>query len=149
MSQFHQHSTYSFCTSKSQKRKKYSWVISVFLGSAGAKAVHRMLIKLSPGRWISTVQFWSSTIVNLSLYSFTRSSKMIKWIVKLHCDSHFQRAFTSCTFVFKVITLIGSNQGNCFENATTNSKRRLKTTVTTQLFAYILPRALLGCPNQS
>jgi len=29
--QFHQHSTYSFCARRSQKHKKYSQVISVFL----------------------------------------------------------------------------------------------------------------------
>jgi len=52
---------------------------------------------------------------------------------KLSCDSRFQRAFTACSCVFKVITLIGSNQGNFFENATTCSKRMLKTRVTTQL----------------
>jgi len=34
------------------------------------------------------------------------------------CDSHFQRAFTACSCVFKVITLIDSNQDNNFENAT-------------------------------
>jgi len=44
-----------------------------------------------------------------------------------------QRAFTSCSCVFKVNTLIGSNQGNFFENATACSKRTLKTTVATQL----------------
>ncbi len=51
--------------------------------------------------------------------------------IKLRCDSHFQRAFTLC--VFKVITLVGTIQGNCFENATASSKGSLKTTVATQL----------------
>jgi len=41
--------------------------------------------------------------------------------------------FTACSCVFKVITLIGSNQGNFFENGTAFSKRTLKTTVATQL----------------
>jgi len=36
---------------------------------------------------------------------------------------------------FKEITLVGSNQGNFFENATACSKRKLKTTVATQLYA--------------
>jgi len=27
------------------------------------------------------------------------------WTLKLSCDSHFQRAFTACVSVFKVITL--------------------------------------------
>jgi len=53
--------------------------------------------------------------------------------VKLCCDCRFQRAFTACSCVFKVITLVGSNQGNYFENATACSKRTLKTTVVTQL----------------
>jgi len=35
--------------------------------------------------------------------------------------------------IFKVITLIGSNQGNYFENATACSNRTLKTTVATEL----------------
>ncbi len=43
--------------------------------------------------------------------------------LKLRCDSRFQRALTACSCVFKVITLIGSNQGNFFENATTCRKR--------------------------
>jgi len=51
----------------------------------------------------------------------------------LRCYRRFQRVFTSCSCVFKVITLIGSNQGNYFENATEFSKRTLKTTVATQL----------------
>jgi len=38
---------------------------------------------------------------------------------------------------FQVITLIGSNQGNYFENATACSKRTLKTIVTTQLYVLL------------
>jgi hypothetical protein len=53
--------------------------------------------------------------------------------LKLRCDSRFQRAFTACSCVFKVTTLIGSNQGNYFENATTCSERMRKTLVATQL----------------
>ncbi len=53
--------------------------------------------------------------------------------LKLRCDSRFQHAFTACNCVFKVMTLVGSNQGNYFENATACSKRMLKTTVATQL----------------
>ncbi len=44
-----------------------------------------------------------------------------------------RRAFTACGCVFKEITLVVSNQGNYFENATACSKRTLKTTVATQL----------------
>jgi len=47
--------------------------------------------------------------------------------------SRFQRAFTACVCVFKEITLVDSNQGNYFENATACSKRTLKMTVATQL----------------
>jgi hypothetical protein len=53
---------------------------------------------------------------------------------KLHCDERFTRAFIACGCVFKEITLVGSNQGNYFENATSFSKRMLKTTVATQLY---------------
>jgi hypothetical protein len=52
---------------------------------------------------------------------------------KLRCDGRFTHAFTACVCVFKEITLVGSNQGNYFENATACSKRTLKTTVATQL----------------
>jgi hypothetical protein len=53
--------------------------------------------------------------------------------LKLRCDERFTHAFTACNCVFKEITLVGSNQGNYFENATACSKRTLKTTVATQL----------------
>jgi len=55
--------------------------------------------------------------------------------IKLRCDTRFQHAPTACGCVFKVITLLGSNQGNYFENAITCSKCTLKTLVTTQLYA--------------
>ncbi len=53
--------------------------------------------------------------------------------VKLRCDERFTHAFTACSCVFKEITLVGSNQGNFFENENASSKRTLKTTVATQL----------------
>jgi len=53
--------------------------------------------------------------------------------LKLRCDERFTHAFTACGCVFKEIALVGSNQGNFFENATNCSKRKLKTTVATQL----------------
>ncbi len=40
--------------------------------------------------------------------------------VKLSCDSRFQRAFTAIVCVFDVITLVGSNQRNYFENMCCN-----------------------------
>jgi len=42
---------------------------------------------------------------------------LLEGYVKLSCDTCFQRAFTACSCVFKAITLVGSNQGNYFENA--------------------------------
>jgi hypothetical protein len=55
--------------------------------------------------------------------------------LKLHCDEHFTHAFSACICVFKELTLVDSNQGNYFENATACSKRMHKTTVATQLKA--------------
>jgi len=46
----------------------------------------------------------------------------------------FTHAFTARGCVFEEITLVGSNQGNFFENATACSKCMLKTTVATQLY---------------
>jgi len=54
--------------------------------------------------------------------------------LKLNSDSRFQHAFTASCCVFKVIALVGANQGNYFENANAFSKRTLKTTVATQLY---------------
>ncbi len=34
--------------------------------------------------------------------------------LKLRCDTGFQRAFTACGCVFKVIMLVGSDQSNYF-----------------------------------
>jgi len=42
--------------------------------------------------------------------------QIIESHLKLSCDNRFQRALTACTGVFKVITLVGSIQGNYFEN---------------------------------
>jgi hypothetical protein len=56
---------------------------------------------------------------------------------KLRCDDRFTHAFTACGCVFKEITLVGSNLGNNFENATACSKRKLKTTVATQLYKIV------------
>ncbi len=47
--QFHQRSTYSFYTRRSQKRKKYSHqYLFTLSGSESVKAVHRTLMKLTP-----------------------------------------------------------------------------------------------------
>jgi hypothetical protein len=62
------------------------------------------------------------------------------YFIKLRCDERFTHAFTECVCVFKEITLVGSNQGNYFENATACSKRMLKTTVATELKSAFLNR---------
>ncbi len=53
--------------------------------------------------------------------------------IKLHCDTHFQRAFTASCCVFKVISLVWANQCNYLENVIECKKRTPKTRVTTQL----------------
>ena len=51
LGRFRQHFARSFCTCRSQKRKKYSQAISLFviLGSAHIKALNKMFVKLTPG----------------------------------------------------------------------------------------------------
>jgi len=53
----------------------------------------------------------------------------LKSLLKLSCNNRFRRAFIGCVCVFNVITLVWANQHNYFENATTCSKRTLKTRV--------------------
>jgi hypothetical protein len=62
-------------------------------------------------------------------------TKKINWISYGGCcvATSVLRMFTACGIVFKEITLVGSNQGNYFENETACSKYTLKTTVATQL----------------
>jgi len=55
------------------------------------------------------------------------------FILKLRCDTRFQRALTACSCVFKVITFVGANLGKFFENATACGTPTLKTRVATQL----------------
>jgi len=66
--------------------------------------------------------------------------------LKLRCDERFTHAFTACSCVFKVITLVGLNQGNYFENATACIKRVRKTLVATQLWipTNVLPISFLS-----
>jgi hypothetical protein len=61
---------------------------------------------------------------------------MLAKIIRLRVNIIILReAFTTISSHFKSteITLVGSYQGNYFENATACSKRTLKTTVATQL----------------
>jgi len=67
---------------------------------------------------------------------------------KLCCDERFTQAFTACGCVLNEITLVGSNQGNYFENATAYSKRTLKTTVAAELKA-ALQRAFYACSKHT
>ena len=53
---------------------------------------------------------------------------------KARCHTRFQHAFTACRCVFNEVTLVGSKQRNYLENATTWSKRTLKTCVATRLY---------------
>ncbi len=68
--------------------------------------------------------FWTFYFLHVYLIILTS--------LKLRCDERFTHAFTACGCVFKDITFVWANQGNYFENATTCSKRTLKTTVATQ-----------------
>jgi hypothetical protein len=78
--QFRQHSTYSFCTQRSQKCKK-DWQLDYLFalsGSAHVKAARRMLMKLTPG---------------LVIWRFHYRNKKKVWITKpyLFClDSETQ-----------------------------------------------------------
>ncbi len=49
---------------------------------------------------------------NVNSHCFTHKYNAFK----LRCDNHFQRAFTACSCVFKVITLVWASQRNYFEN---------------------------------
>ncbi len=65
--------------------------------------------------------------------------KKVHLSLKQRCDERFTQALTAYSCVFKEITLVGSNQGNYFENENACSKRTLKTTVATQLTLCLSP----------
>ncbi len=46
----------------------------------------------------------SSIVESIVMLCFVQSKKIA--VVKLSCDSRFQRAFTACSCVFKAITLV-------------------------------------------
>jgi hypothetical protein len=92
--------------------------------------------------YISISPFFSSWFCDYAVFSqvyFPKNSLSppFSLSLRLSCDSRFQRAFTACSCVFKEITLVGSNQGNYFENATACSKCSLKTGVATQLKTFV------------
>ncbi len=60
---------------------------------------------------------FSNMFLTITFYSHSLTTSL-----KLRCDTRFQRAFTSCSCVVKIITLVWANQGNYFENATANAR---------------------------
>jgi hypothetical protein len=62
---------------------------------------------------------------------FSKSRTPAKSNLKLRWNTRFQRAFTACGCVFKVIGLLWANY---FKNVTACSERTLKTHVSTQLY---------------
>jgi len=72
-------------------------------------------------------------MLQLDFLSWVNKMLFHKASLWLRCDERFTHAFTACNCVFKENTLVVSNQGNYFENATACRKRTLKTTVATQL----------------
>ena len=77
VAQFHQRSTYSFYACRSQKRKKIQLshkYLFMLLGSTGAKAVRRTLMKLTPGanfsNALSTPFTYESVLRIFSLATF-------------------------------------------------------------------------------
>ncbi len=64
--------------------------------------------------------------------------------VKLSCDERFTHAFTACSCVFKVITLVGSNQGNYFENDCRNSALIIGVNTCVTLLTVALPEIWFG-----
>jgi len=73
----------------------------------------------------------------LKFLSHLRLIRII-WNEKIHrqgiisqIKAELRQSFSTCVCVFKVITLVGSNKRNYFQNANACSKRTLKTTVAT------------------
>ncbi len=95
-------------------------------------ALKRDLIK-TVSHLLSSRTIKSTSKLILTKYFDRRNSLFLERLLKLRCDERFTHAFTACSCVFKEIMLVGTNQGNYFENATVCSKRTLKTTVATQL----------------
>jgi hypothetical protein len=74
--------------------------------------------------------FWSENLnsfiwrIKLEWFSLKVKALVIFWAnLKLSCDSRFQRAFTACVCIVKVIMLVWANQGNYFENENARWKR--------------------------
>jgi len=99
--------------------------------------------KLSNFLFFSSLPKRCDIILHIFVWAFGESEcdllnkarLMLLLFFKLSWDSRFQHAFTACFCVFRVITLVGSNQRNYFENANSCSKCMLKTTVATHFYS--------------
>jgi len=75
----------------------------------------KFLIKLANITYLPSP---SLTLLYFIFNMWSQVAHLAKWnsgpvkYVKLRCDTRFQRAFTACGCVFKVITLFGLNQSN-------------------------------------
>jgi len=101
------------------------------------------LMKLTPGfielhviafskklRWLAQTKVIT---LKTQLHAVNACWKRLSQLsLKLRCDTSFQHAFTARGYVFKVITLVWTNQRNYFENATAYSRRTLKTRIAMQ-----------------
>ncbi len=120
--------TNSFCERKSRKHKKTD-NLTVFLRFWAPSTQ-----KLHEKRWWNWHSI-SSCDINAKIKARKRRDGAVtRTLFKLSCDSRFQRAFSACSCIFKVLTLVGSNQSNFFDNATACNKLTLKTLVATQLY---------------
>ncbi len=86
---------------------------------------------------VGKLKFCAQKVIHETSHLHSQKNVFLHLSLKLRCDERFTHAFTACGCVFKEITLVGSNQGNYFENATECSKRTLKTTVATQLYSEV------------
>jgi len=76
-------------------------LFQIFLGTLNGRY---LLVQKSGNRCVRIDKAVDENSGQLSLQS-------LRSPIKLRCDSRFQRAFYACNCVFKVITLVGSNQG--------------------------------------
>ena len=74
-----------------------------------------------------------SNIYNIAWYECRKQKNLGNTVLKLSRDTRFQLAFAACCCVFIVIMLVRAKQCSYFDNATTFSKRTLKTRVATSL----------------
>jgi len=68
--------------------------------------LNKLIVNLSETSEKSWNQNLITELIHQGLLPSTRLLEIRLLILKLSCDSRFQRAFTACTCVFKVITLV-------------------------------------------